>query len=358
MTQTPLEDAAEIAVVRGPLAARDGLIRVGTRGSALAVTQTTGVARRIAQATGSEVALVIITTKGDVSTAPLAQLGGTGVFVSALRDALIAGQCDLAVHSLKDLPTGECPGIILGAIPERADARDALCARDGLTLAELPAGARVGTGSPRRAAQILRMRPDLEVCDLRGNVDSRLARVGADLDAVVLAAAGLIRIGRDAAITEYFELDRAPAAPGQGALAVEARSTETSTAIAAGLAALDDAEARACALAERSILAGLEAGCQAPVGAWARCDGDQLVLTGEVYRVDGSEQLTETRTAAWGAQPDDQLAAAQLGVDVAQQLLQGGAIELAPPGTLGVMTLSVQASADTVTETSDSGATR
>ena len=327
----------EIPVVRGPLAAREHLIRIGTRGSELAVTQTTGVARQIAAATGCEVALVIITTKGDTSPAPLAQLGGTGVFVSALRDALLAGRCDVAVHSLKDLPTGECAGITLGAIPARADARDALCARDGLTLAELPRGARVGTGSPRRGAQVLRQRPDLDVRDLRGNVDSRLARVSGDLDAVVLAAAGLLRIGRDPAISEYFALEDAPTAPGQGALAVEVRNDNAPSLAAAltrALAALDDPASRACALAERSVLATLEAGCQAPVGAWARFDGDVLRLTGAVYAVDGAHEVTATAEVAWpGAEiatGDDSLLAERLGAEVALRLLDAGAAQIAP----------------------------
>lgn len=318
-----------IEVVRSDIGPREGLIRIGTRGSELAVTQTTGIARRIADATGAEVALVIITTKGDTSPAPLAQLGGTGVFVSALRDALLTGRCDLAVHSLKDLPTGQSTGIVLGAIPTRVDARDALCGRDGLSLAELPRGARVGTGSPRRAAQILRRRPDLEVCDLRGNVDSRLARVGIDLDAVVLAAAGLIRIGREAAITEYFSLEDAPTAPGQGALAIEARSAGSGPEIARGLAALDDPEARACASAEREVLAELEAGCQAPVGAWARIVGGQLELTAVVYHSGGAGLIEATRTRQWP--PEGEPAAARLlGIDTASALLSQGAAQYIP----------------------------
>lgn len=334
MTSNPAPDAAaiEVPIVRGPLAARKNLIRIGTRGSELAVTQTSGVARQIAAATGHDVALVIITTKGDTSPAPLAQLGGTGVFVSALRDALIAGKCDLAVHSLKDLPTGECPGITLGAIPTRADARDALCARNGLTLAELPRGAKIGTGSPRRGAQVLRLRPDLEVCDLRGNVDSRLARVANDLDAVVLAAAGLLRIGRDPSITEYFALEDAPSAPGQGALAVEARDDndpELQAVLSQALEELNDPRSRACALAERAVLATLEAGCQAPVGATAQFVGDTLSLTGVVYAVDGDEMVPATASTRLGG-TDDSRSADQLGAEVARQLLAAGAADIAP----------------------------
>ncbi|MBK0417820.1 hydroxymethylbilane synthase [Leucobacter sp. CSA1] len=336
------DTAGRVFRATGPTPARPGLIRIGTRGSALAVAQTTTVGEAIAAATGAEVALVIVTTQGDTSRAPLSQLGGTGVFVSALRDALLAGECDVAVHSLKDLPTTPCPGIALGAVPVRADARDALCARDGLTLAELPEGARVGTGSPRRAAQLLARRPDLDVQDLRGNVDTRLGRVGADLDAVVLAAAGLDRIGREHAITERFSLADAPAAPGQGALAIEVREEDAALPpYAEALAALDDPEARACALAERALLAALEAGCAAPVGACAEVSGDVLRLRGAVYRLDGSGRLTAEGETLWGpgsdAETDGSAGGAgseplALGRAVAAELLERGAARLAPLG--------------------------
>ena len=302
------------------------------------MSQTTMVAEQMATATGLDVALVIITTHGDVTRAPLSQLGGTGVFVSALRDALLAGECDLAVHSLKDLPTGACAGISLGAVPVRADARDALCARDGLTLADLPDGARVGTGSPRRAAQIRARRSDIDVHDLRGNVDTRLGRVGVDLDAVVLAAAGLDRLGRAAAITERFPLTDVPAAPGQGALAIEVRAADVTTEpYIAALSAVDDAEARATALAERSLLATLEAGCAAPIGACAEVTGDELRLRAVVYRVDGSEQLTAEASLPWSTTaPDSGVPVpevpAELGRRVAAELLAAGAADLAPLG--------------------------
>ena len=302
------------------------------------MSQTTMVAEQMATATGLDVALVIITTHGDVTRAPLSQLGGTGVFVSALRDALLAGECDLAVHSLKDLPTGACAGISLGAVPVRADARDALCARDGLTLADLPVGARVGTGSPRRAAQIRARRSDIDVHDLRGNVDTRLGRVGVDLDAVVLAAAGLDRLGRAAAITERFPLTDVPAAPGQGALAIEVRAADATTEpYIAALSAVDDAEARATALAERSLLATLEAGCAAPIGACAEVTGDELRLRAVVYRVDGSEQLTAEASLPWSTTAPDSggpvpEVPAELGRRVAAELLAAGAADLAPLG--------------------------
>lgn len=315
----------------GPAAASPGLIRIGTRGSRLALTQTTTVAEAVAAATGSDVALVIITTHGDVSRESLAQLGGTGVFVSALREALLAGECDLAVHSLKDLPTGPCAGIETGAIPVRADARDALCARDGLDLATLPVGAHVGTGSPRRAAQLSSVRPDLHVHDLRGNVDTRLGRVGVDLDAVVLAAAGLDRSGLDAAITERFGLDGVPTAPGQGALAIECRAADLGAEpYATAFEALDHAETRACAVAERALLAALEAGCAAPVGATATLVGDRLTLRAVVYRLDGSSKLGVEVDGAWTH--GDRVLPVDLGRAAAQDLLARGAAELAPLG--------------------------
>lgn len=316
-----------------PVAAAPGLLRIGTRGSALAVAQTTTVAETVAAATGLEVVLVIVTTQGDTSWAPLSQLGGTGVFVSALRDALLAGECDLAVHSLKDLPTAPCPGIALGAVPERADSRDALCARDGLTLDSLPEGARVGTGSPRRVAQLLARRPDIEVFDLRGNVDTRLGRVGVDLDAVVLACAGLDRLGRSAAITERFPLVETPAAPGQGALAIEVRSDDAERApYAAALAALDHAESRASALAERAVLATLEAGCAAPIGATAHVESrGRLVLRAEVASLDGTQRLVVNDDLPWAAADPEHLQAPErLGRLVAQRLFEMGAAMIAP----------------------------
>ncbi|WP_019135532.1 hydroxymethylbilane synthase, partial [Cellulomonas massiliensis] len=177
-------------------------VRIGTRASALALTQTGHVADALARLGGFDVETVRVRTDGDRLTGSLTSLGGTGVFVTALREALLDGRCDVAVHSLKDLPTADPVGLTLGAVPPREDPRDALCARDGLTLATLPPGARVGTGSPRRAAQLLAARPDLDVVDIRGNVDTRLGRVApGDLDAVVLARAGLARLGRLDAVT-------------------------------------------------------------------------------------------------------------------------------------------------------------
>ncbi|WP_024286413.1 hydroxymethylbilane synthase [Cellulomonas sp. KRMCY2] len=318
-------------------------VRVGTRASALALAQTGLVAAeiaRLADLPADGVELVTISTEGDRLTGPLAVIGGTGVFVTALREAVLDGRCDLAVHSYKDLPTVQAPGLVVAAVPDRADARDALCARDELTLAELPDGARVGTGSPRRAAQLLALRPDLVICDIRGNVDTRLGRVAGsaqgpgDLDAVVLAAAGLTRLDRLDAVTEL--LDELCPAAGQGALAVECRAgtaDATATALGRALAALDHLPSRLAVTAERALLAGLEAGCAAPVGAHGRLVRGHLILDAVVSRPDGGTQL---RTSASVPLPDgrnDALrAAGELGAEVARRMLLDGAADLAPLG--------------------------
>jgi hydroxymethylbilane synthase len=220
-----------------------------------------------------------------VSREHLTQIGGTGVFVSALRESLLRGEVDFAVHSLKDLPTGAAPGITLAAIPARDDPRDALVARDGAKLADLPAGARVGTGSPRRAAQLSVLRSDLSCVPIRGNANTRLAKVReGEFDAVVLAYAGLARIGRTDLVSEIFEPDDMVPAPGQGALAVECRADNTE--LAELLAMVDHAPTRAAVTAERSLLAALEAGCSAPVGAYATHTGaNRLHLEGLVLGV-------------------------------------------------------------------------
>ena len=270
-------------------------IRVGTRASALAVAQTRMTADRMAAAAGVPVELVRIESDGDRMTGSLASLGGTGVFVSALRDALLAGRCDAIVHSLKDLPTAPVEGLVLGAVPEREDPRDALCARDGRALATLSPGARVGTGSPRRRAALLSARPDLEIVDIRGNIDTRLRRVTEEgdsaLDAIVLAVSGLSRLGRTEAITELLDFDVSPHAPGQGALAIEVRDEEPSDELRAALAAVEHTPTRAAITAERSLLAALEAGCAAPIGATASIAGDEVVLRGVVFATDGSASL-------------------------------------------------------------------
>lgn len=307
------------------------VIRIGTRGSALALAQTGMMAERVRKASGGEVEIVTITTEGDTSRASLSSLGGTGVFASALRDALLAGDCDLVVHSLKDLPTAPAAGLLVGAIPKRADARDALIARDGLTLATLPEGAAVGTGSPRRIAQLLAARPDLRISDIRGNIDTRIGYVeGGTLDAIVLAAAGLGRLGRLDAVTEFFDLADTPTAPGQGALAIESLAQPMS-AVQAVLAALDHSSTRLTVVAERAVLARLEAGCAAPVGATAIVDGDLLLLTATVYSATGTESLTSSHGLVLDGTPASREAqATELGNRAADELLDLGAARIAP----------------------------
>nr|WP_125773879.1 hydroxymethylbilane synthase [Antribacter gilvus] len=333
--QNTAEQRAERPAASTPL-------RLGTRASALATTQSGLVARRLEELTGRPVELVHIRTEGDVRTGSLATLGGTGVFVTALRDALLDGRCDVAVHSLKDLPTALAPGLTYVS-PEREDPRDVLCARDGLTLDSLPLRARVGTGSPRRAAQLRAVRPDLEVVDIRGNVDTRLGRAlgpDADLDAVVLAFAGLARLDRTDAVTDVLETDVVSPAPGQGALAVEVRTSSITSddpsydeSLALAIRALDHRPTRLAVLAERSVLARLEAGCAAPVGAHAVAESGVLTLTAVVARVDGTEQLVHRSKA--GLSPDagpealDDVAR-RLGVRVGEALLLEGAERLAP----------------------------
>ncbi|WP_022882401.1 hydroxymethylbilane synthase [Gryllotalpicola ginsengisoli] len=318
-----------------------GTLRVGTRGSALALAQTQQIAKALGRAAGLEIELVTVTTQGDTSTANLASLGGTGVFASALREALVAGEVDVVVHSLKDLPTAPYPGLKIGAIPKRADARDVLVARDGLTLAELPAGAVVGTGSPRRIAELRAARPDLEVApDLRGNIDTRMGKVAAgELDAVILAAAGIDRLGKADAVSERFALADWPTAPGQGALALEVRTDAASDgsradvrrALLKALDAVDHATTHANVVAERAVLAGLEAGCAAPVATSAIVDDGMLFLTASVYALDGSRKLTANHATVLDSTSKFDLLAgadevAQRAVD---ELLAAGAKELA-----------------------------
>lgn len=301
-------------------------VLVGTRASALATTQTGHVVDALAAA-DLTLSTVHIRTDGDRLKGSLASLGGTGVFVTALRDALLDGRCDLAVHSLKDLPTGDAEGLVIGAVPVREDPADALCARDGLKLADLPLGARVGTGSPRRRAQLLAVRPDLDVVDIRGNVDTRLGRITSDLDAVVLARAGLARLGRLDAVTEAFGPDVMAPAPGQGALAIEVRA-DVDGPLKDALAALDHWPTRLAVTAERALLQRLEAGCAAPVGAWALLSGTTLRLDAVVARPDGTATLR--RGASTTAQSEDD--ARRLGIQVADDLLVHGAADLADLG--------------------------
>lgn len=294
-------------------------LSLGTRKSLMAMTQSGLVAKAVTEATGHGVDLVGVTTEGDVSKALLAQMGGTGVFVSGLRDKLLSGEVDFAVHSLKDLPTAPAEGITLVAIPARDDPRDALCGPG--KLSELPAGARVGTGSPRRVAQLRALRPDLEVVPIRGNADTRLGKVtSGELDAVVLANAGLVRIGRTEAIGEVFDPEQMLPAPGQGALALECRSDRTDLLEILGV--LDDKDTRAAVTAERTILAVLEAGCSAPVGAYAQVESsDVLSLTAAVVSHDGTRQI---RLSASG-HPSR---AEELARELAQLLFAQGADQL------------------------------
>ena len=306
----------------------DRRLRIGTRGSALALAQAAPVAERL----GAE--LVVIESGGDRDHATsLAALGGAGVFVTALREALLAGEVDALIHSYKDLPTAPAEGLEIAAVPRRADARDVLVARDGATLAALPDGARIGTGSPRRRAQLLARRADLDVVDIRGNIDTRLGRVGADdpgraLDAVVLAAAGLERLGRAGEASEAFSLDAWPTAPAQGALAVEARSD----ALPRGLRSVEHAPSRLTAEAEREVLARLEAGCAAPLGVHALLEDGLLFVSARVYALDGSAHLTSSH-AMYAADVRDP--ATELAARVAGELLDQGAAELAPFGADG-----------------------
>jgi len=297
-------------------------LRLGTRRSALARAQSQQVAAGITAASGRAVELVEITTQGDVDRGDLAAMGGAGVFVGALREALLAGDVDVAVHSLKDLPTAPAVGLLLAAVPRREDPRDALVARDGLTLGELPAGSRIGTGSPRRAAQLRGLGLGLDVVAVRGNVDTRLGLVSdGSVDAVVLARAGLLRLGRADEATEVLDPLQMLPAPGQGALAVECRAADAAALDA--LTPLDDVAARAATLAERSLLAALGAGCSAPVGALADIAEDgffepELYLRAVVAALDGSSTVRLSTTGS-------PLHAEEVGRRLAADLLAAGA---------------------------------
>lgn len=325
--------------------------RIGTRGSALATTQTQWVADAMTD-DDTTFQQVIIKTKGDVTTGSLANLGGTGVFATALRQAVIDGEVDMAVHSLKDLPAKQPEQLRIAAIPERADVRDALCAADGMTLDTLPHGAKIGTGSPRRVAQLLAFRPDLEMVDIRGNVHTRLARVAGyehhhdnapaaagspkgDLHAVVLACAGIDRLGLDWAITERIDPERMLPAPGQGSLAVEVAATKNLDApLSNALSRHEDTGARLEATAERALLSTLEAGCASPIGALARYTDGALSLDAIVAAMDGSKTIRRQASTTLNVEEVTETsleAAHALGVEVAQMMIDDGA-DLLPPG--------------------------
>lgn len=339
--------------------AEDDALVLGTRASRLAVTQSETVASALRKH-GLNVQLRQVRTAGDISRASLQKLGGVGVFAAQLRLALLEGNCHLAVHSFKDLPTQPAPGLKVAAIPSRADARDALCAAPGLTLETLPPSATVGTGSPRRAAQILALRPDLKIVDIRGNVPTRLGRVkgitapkadftdgretrekisqGAhDLDAVILAAAGLDRIGLGAYASERFDPEQVLPAPAQGALAVEASEAalDAHPDLAAALEEVNDLATALTSTAERAVLAELNAGCAAPVGAFAQMQAGKLTLTAAIISLDGTREVRISDCLQ--ADPEKTFAemldqARELGERVARALLEAGGGELADLG--------------------------
>lgn len=321
MTQSDTETRANA----GPLG--DRVVRIGTRGSLLATTQAETV-RAAITATGVQTELVVVTTAGDKSAAPVQEIG-VGVFVAALREALADKTIDVAVHSYKDLPTAEDERFVIAAVPEREDSRDALVARDGLVLGELPAGSTVGTSAPRRVAQLRALGLGLDVRPLRGNLDTRIGKVAkGELDAVVVARAGLARIDRLDVVTEALEPVQFLPAPAQGALAIECRSDDHD--LAAVLNTLNESAARACVTAERALLAELEAGCTAPVGAIAEVvesideDGrifEELSLRGCAAALDGSDVI---KASTVGAVAD----AEKLGRSVARELLDLGARDL------------------------------
>ncbi len=317
-------------------------LRIGTRRSLLATTQSEQVAALVRERLGLATELVEITTDGDRSQqagTSLVGISSTGVFVNALRDALLAGEVDLAVHSLKDLPTYPADGIALAAVPPREDPRDVVVARDGLTLGELPAGSVVGTGSPRRRAQLLALGLGLDVVPIRGNVDTRIDKVrSGECDAVVLARAGLARIGRLDEASEVLDPLQVLPAPGQGALAIECRAADTE--LVEALAGLDDPLTHAAVTAERSALAALEGGCSAPIGALAEVvEGDEggpeleLWLRAAVLSDDGALAVRRSASAALVGLEE----AAALGTELARELLAEGAGDLASdptdPGT-------------------------
>jgi hydroxymethylbilane synthase len=297
------------------------------------MAQSGQVAEAVRRITGRDVELVEITTYGDVSREHLAQIGGTGVFVAALREALARGEVDFAVHSLKDLPTTQPDELALAAVPKREDPRDVLIARDGLTFEQLPNGARIGTGSPRRMAQLNAYARThgltVETVPIRGNIDTRIGFVrNGELDAVVLAAAGLNRIGRTDEVTDFLSVDFVLPAPGQGALAIECSASDAD--LAAALAELDDPHTRAAVTAERALLAALEAGCSAPVGALADLLGDgqavnEMRLRGVVGTTDGSSLVQLSTTGPVPTSHDD---AAALGRELADEMLAKGAAGL------------------------------
>ena len=294
-------------------------IRIGTRGSKLALWQAEWVAAQLAQR-GIESSLVLISTAGDRSLEPLSQVGGQGLFTKEIQRELMAGRVDVAVHSLKDLPTEPVDGLSLAAVPARETTADCLVSRQGQTFEQLPAGARIGTGSARRAAQLRAWRADVQVADIRGNVDSRLRKLDeGQFDAIVLAAAGLTRLKLLDRISEQLPPQRMLPAIGQGALGLECRQDDART--RQRLEQLNDAAAHAAALAERALLRTLAAGCLAPVAGLATIHADQLSLQGRVIALDGGQVID-------GQLAGPLTAASEIGQSLATQLLQRGAGQL------------------------------
>ena len=296
-------------------------LRIGTRGSALALWQSRSVARALAGSTGVEPELITIKTSGDkFQKLSFSQIGTKGVFIKELEEALLEGTIDLAVHSMKDVPTELPAGLTIAAIGKREDMRDALLSLHGGTLASLPQGARVGTSSLRRQSQLLAARRDLRMLELRGNVDTRIEKLKrGDYDAIVLAKAGLDRLGLSANISEVLPFEISLPAAGQGAIGIEARSSDAETLRA--LSVLEHAETRAAVTAERAALAGLGGGCQVPIGAWGRVESGRLMLDVAVLSPDGSQRLIEKDSADPGE-------AEALGRRVAQKLRERGAAAL------------------------------
>lgn len=293
-------------------------LRIGTRGSLLAKWQAEYVRKLLFAGAGVEAEIIIIKTSGDKQQmAPLSQIGGRGIFIKELEEALMEETIDLAVHSVKDVPTDTPSRLMFPAVCRREDVRDCLVAANGATIASLREGARVGTGSLRRQAQLRHMRPDLDVRDLRGNVDTRLRKVeSGEYEAVMLAKAGLDRLGWSGRITETLSPEVFLPAVGQGAIAVECRLKDTEAAEV--VAGLDDAESRTAIIAERSLLAALHGGCQVPLGAWARMERGELVMEACVCSVDGAQYIKQRATST----PEQ---AAELGGRMANLLMEAGA---------------------------------
>jgi hydroxymethylbilane synthase len=296
-------------------------LRIGSRGSKLALWQANHIRERLERECDVTAEIVVIKTSGDRSqTAPLGEIGGKGVFVKEIEDALLAGNVELAVHSSKDLPTETPAGLCFPAICVRDDVRDALISKSGAKLAELPRGARIGTSSLRRQAQLRHARPDLQFVDMRGNVDTRLAKLDrGDCDAIVLAKAGLDRLAWTSRITDVLSAEISLPAVGQGALAIEAHESERE--IVNLLAKLDDAETRAAVFAERALLREVQGGCQIPLGAWARIENGALVLDACIASLDGAKYIRK-RVSGDARDPDS------LGVRAGQELLAAGGAEI------------------------------